>query len=72
MKSKKYPSAIPIFSTDTEDEADMLIGLFGRLQYDGEYVWTDFSGEINDLPDITRKCRVAYQRLKEIDDAFQG
>ena len=50
----------------------MLIGLFGRLQYDGEYVWTDFSGEINDLPDITRKCRVAYQRLKEIDDAFQG
>lgn len=49
------PGALPLFSTDTEEEARDLIVHFGRLQYDGSYVATDFGGGVEDIEALTDK-----------------
>lgn len=63
--------ALPVFSVQTEQEARALQTRFGRVQYGehplipGEtwYVWTDFSGELEDLGAVSDACRAWYESV---------
>ena len=60
--------ALAVFSVDTVEQAKDIQVLFGRRQY-GEhpeipgqpwYRWTDFSGELDDLEEVSRKIQTMY------------
>lgn len=35
-RNMEFPNAMPFFSTDTKEEAESMVVLFGSLSYDGE------------------------------------
>ena len=41
--------ALPIYSTDTEEQARNLQAMFCRLMYNGQYVLKDFKGTLSDM-----------------------
>lgn len=60
--------ALPVYSVDTEAQAKAVQVRFGRRQY-GEhdllpgqpwYRWTDFSGDVDALDDVSRAIHVFY------------
>lgn len=38
--------ALPIMSVNTEDEAKSLLVTYGKLGYDGIYLWPNFKGTV--------------------------
>jgi hypothetical protein len=76
-KTKNEPvfngRALPVFSVDTVEQAFQIQVLFGRRMYTAHpdmpnrvwYVWTDFSGDVDDLQKCTEACRKVWPRLKE-------
>lgn len=60
------PSAIPVFSVDTVEDAEQILTHFGKLSYDGgDYYWHPFSGDYNELFEITDTLRDYYPKNKE-------
>jgi hypothetical protein len=62
--------ALAVFSVDTEEQAREAQVLFCRRQYAPHpqlpsqpwYTWTDFTGELDALEDVTAKLRAWWQR----------
>lgn len=60
--------ALPVFSVDTEEQAQEIQTLFGRKQYVAHpqlpgqpwYRWTDFTGNVDDLDAITERIQRDY------------
>jgi hypothetical protein len=66
MKRKQGAEmALPVFSVDTEEQARALFTRFGRLERtgSGRHRFTDFSGEVEDLAQVTRLMRDFYRRI---------
>jgi len=74
-RTRKEPTfngaALPVFSVDTIEQAQLLQVLFCRLQY-GEhplmkgkpwYRWTEFDGKVQSLELVTDRLRKAYNEL---------
>jgi len=64
-KPKEYPDALPVFTVDTEKEANMLITFFCKLAYDGRMLLTSFKGEYEELEGVTKKFAEWYDRRKK-------
>lgn len=63
--------ALPVFSVDTEEQAEAIQIRFGRLQYVEHpampgrpwYRWTDFDGKLESLDRVTETLRHFYTAL---------
>lgn len=57
---------LPVFSTDTRDEAESLRVLHCRLANDGSgiYFLNDRPQDVGDLQEITAMFRVSYPRIR--------
>lgn len=63
--------ALPVFSVDTVQQAKDLQVMFGRAQYVEHpqipghvwYKWTDFSGDVADLAQVTERCRMWWYKM---------
>jgi len=59
------PSALPVVSVDTVEEAKAIQARFCRLQYNGRYVWTDFPiHDVDALPGIADQIMEFLKKLK--------
>lgn len=61
---KRRTGWLPVFSTDTEDEALQIIRYHCRMQYDGSYRLNE--GELPDLEalyDVGEKFRATYYQI---------
>lgn len=54
---------IPVFSTDTKEQAETLIATYAKRQYDGSMRLNNPPRSTADLPEITELFRKAYERM---------
>ena len=59
----EFPDSLPVFSTDTKEQARDLLVLNCKLQYDGTYCLTTFSGEIEDLNAVGERLSEQHEQL---------
>ncbi len=59
------PNALPVFSVNTIEEAEQILVHFGKRHYEGgDYYWFPFSGDYNQLFEITDVLRDYYAKRK--------
>ena len=60
---------LPVFSTATQEQAEQIQTSFGKLQYDGSYRVSEFSGQIDEIGKLTEQIEL-HQQKKEKANAF--
>jgi hypothetical protein len=66
-RGSRAPGSLPVFSTDTFDEAKALLVRFCKLSPHGEgYIAPGFDGNLNELEAFGDKLRAEYKRMKGI------
>jgi hypothetical protein len=53
--------ALPVYSTDTRQEADDIIIRKCPLGYEGRYLWPNFSGNVDDLDLVSREMATIHK-----------
>lgn len=71
---KPMPSALPVFSVDTEEEAKAVQTRFCKLSYDGKrMVWNNFPvHDYEYLGTVSDQMREFYETMKSREDRKRG
>lgn len=62
--NRERPKALICYSTDTRDEARLLIVTVAKKQYDGRYVVVPFGGEVEDVSKLADKLDALYAHVQ--------
>lgn len=58
-------NALPVYSTDTREEADAVVVRHCRLGYDGIYIWPEFGGTLAHLASVGEQMAITHRGMKE-------
>jgi len=67
---KRLDSALPVYSVETKEQAEILIATYCKRQYNGDMRYTDFSGEIEDMYPLTKLFAETDERFRQNSEDY--